>query len=402
MFMFPVSVMILVMVVFGGIGSVWGVVVGALLLQMLQSWFLEDLSQWLHALGRLVGIDWLQHVELASSIELIFGLILVMMMLYRRQGLIPAARRMPALTLDEQSAQPTRGTPLPLPPISVPRLHTRPVIGSKPEGDPGIAQGQSGGPLLEITDLTVRFGGLVALQSVDLRVPARWVVAVIGPNGSGKSTLFNVVTGLTAAERGNIRFAGEPVGRLGPHQVLERGVARTFQNIRLFPNLSVLDNVMVGMHARLDTGPLGAVLRLPASRHEEAAARERAREILAMFGNRLLPRADHPAASLSYANRRRTEIARALASQPRLLMLDEPTAGMNPAETLELADQIKNLNREGLTTLLIEHKLDVVARLADQVVVLDHGEKIAEGKPDAVRRDKAVIGAYLGRAAAYA
>ncbi|MBV8089609.1 MAG: branched-chain amino acid ABC transporter ATP-binding protein/permease [Alphaproteobacteria bacterium] len=403
MFMFPVSVMILVMVVFGGIGSVWGVVVGALLLQILQSWFLEDLSQWLHALGRLVNIDWLQHVELASSIELIFGLILVFMMLYRRQGLIPAPRQLQALTVDEQSVEPKRGTPLPFPPRPAPGLRTRPSIGSKPRGDPEIArEGQSSGPLLEITDLTVRFGGLVALHSVDLRVPARSVVAVIGPNGSGKSTLFNVVTGLTAAERGNIRFAGEPVGRLGPHQVLERGVARTFQNIRLFPNLSVLDNVMVGMHARLDTGPLGAVLRLPASRHEEAAARERAREILAMFGNRLLPRADHPAASLSYANRRRTEIARALASQPRLLMLDEPTAGMNPAETLELADQIKNLNREGLTTLLIEHKLDVVARLADQVVVLDHGEKIAEGKPDAVRRDKAVIGAYLGRAAAYA
>jgi branched-chain amino acid transport system permease protein len=390
MFMFPVSVMILVMVVFGGIGSVWGVVVGALLLQMLQSWFLEDLSQWLHALGRLLGIDWLQHVELASSIELIFGLILVLMMLYRRQGLIPAARRIPALTLDEQSAQPARGPSLPFP--------------SVPGGGAGMEQeGHSGGPLLEIADLTVRFGGLVALQSVDLRVPVGSVVAVIGPNGSGKSTLFNVVTGLTAAERGNIRFAGERVGRLRPHQVLERGVARTFQNIRLFPNLSVLDNIMIGMHARLDTGPLGAVLRLPASRREEAAARERAREILALFGNRLLPRADHPAASLSYANRRRTEIARALASRPRLLMLDEPTAGMNPAETLELADQIKSLNREGLTILLIEHKLDVVAMLADEVIVLDHGEKIAEGKPDAVRRDKAVIGAYLGRsAAAYA
>jgi branched-chain amino acid transport system permease protein len=380
MFMFPVSVMVLVMIVFGGIGSVWGVVVGALLLQILQSWFLEDLSGWLHALGRLVHIEWLQHVELASSIELIFGLILVLMMLYRRQGLIPAARRLPALSLDQQLVQPMR--------VEAP--------------PPALAVRANGGKLLEITDLTVRFGGLVALQSIELSVPENSVVAVIGPNGSGKSTLFNAITGLVPADSGDVCFAGEAIGRLRPHQVLERGIARTFQNIRLFPNLSVLENVVIGMHSRLDTGPLGAVLRIPRSRREEAAARERAGEILALFGNRLLPRVDHPAASLSYANRRRTEIARALASQPRLLMLDEPTAGMNPAETLELADQIKSLNRQGLTILLIEHKLDVVAMLADKVVVLDHGEKIAEGTPEEVRRNEAVISAYLGRAAVHA
>jgi branched-chain amino acid transport system permease protein len=383
MFMFPVSVMVLVMVVFGGIGSVWGVVVGALLLQILQSWFLEDLSGWLHVLGRLVRIEWLQHVELASSIELIFGLILVMMMLYRRQGLIPAARRIPALSLDQQLVEPVRGDPLPFPP-------------------PRAGEGQGGGPLLQITDLTVRFGGLVALQSVELSVSENSVVAVIGPNGSGKSTLFNAITGLVPADSGVVLFAGEAIGRLRPHKVLERAVARTFQNIRLFPNLTVLENVMIGMHARLGTGPLAAVLRMPKSRREEAAARDRAYEILALFGNRLLPRADHPAASLSYANRRRTEIARALATQPRLLMLDEPTAGMNPAETLELADQIRSLNRQGLTILLIEHKLDVVAMLAHKVVVLDHGEKIAEGTPDEVRRNEAVISAYLGRSAVHA
>ncbi len=382
MFMFPVSVMVLVMIVFGGIGSVWGVVVGALLLQILQSWFLEDLSQWLHALGRLVNVDWLQHVELASSIELIFGLILVLMMLYRRDGLIPAMRRVAPLSLDEQTAQVGRGG-----------------FG----GLPAIASATTaGGPLLEVSDLTVRFGGLVALRSVELSVPAQRVVAVIGPNGSGKSTLFNVVTGVVAADRGGIRLAGEEISRLPPHAILERGIARTFQNIRLFPNLTVLENVMIGMHARLDTGPVGALLRLPANRREEAAAREHAREILALFGNRLLPRADHLAASLSYANRRRTEIARALATQPKLLLLDEPTAGMNPAETLELADQIQSLNRNGLTILLIEHKLDVVAMLADRVIVLDHGEKIAEGTPEAVRRDEEVIRAYLGRSAAYA
>jgi branched-chain amino acid transport system permease protein len=394
MFMFPVSVMVLVMIVFGGIGSVWGVVVGALLLQILQSWFLQDLSQWLHALGRLVNIEWLQHVELASSIELIFGFILVLMMLYRREGLIPATRRVAALSVDEQTAQVGRGG-FDLFPGSLP--NPPPLAG---EG--GVGARTASGPLLEVSDLTVRFGGLVALRSVELSVPAQTVVAVIGPNGSGKSTLFNVVTGVVPASRGSIRFAREAIGRLRPHEILERGVARTFQNIRLFPNLTVLENVMIGMHARLDAGPVSALLRLPANRREEAAARERAREILALFGNRLLPRADHLAASLSYANRRRTEIARALATQPKLLMLDEPTAGMNPAETLELADQIQSLNRNGLTILLIEHKLDVVAMLADRVIVLDHGEKIAEGPPEAVRRDEEVIRAYLGRSAALA
>jgi branched-chain amino acid transport system permease protein len=381
MFGFPVSVMILVMIVFGGIGSVWGVVLGALILQMLQSWFLVDLSQWLHALGRLVHVDWLQRVELASSIELIFGLILVTMMLYRREGLIPAARRVASLTIEEQSAAPTRG-------------------GFDSLKGLGALDDAASGPLLEIDDLTVRFGGLVALNAVALAVPAHSVLAVIGPNGSGKSTLFNAVTGLVSADAGNIRFAGGDIAGAPPHIVLERGIARTFQNIRLFPNLTVLENVLIGMHARLSTGALDALLRLPRTLREEHEARERALEILAVFGNRLLPRAEHVVASLSYANRRRVEIARALASAPKLLLLDEPTAGMNPAETLELADQIKSLNRLGLTIVLIEHKLDVVVNLAERVIVLDHGEKIAEGSPAEIRRDEEVIRAYLGRSAA--
>jgi branched-chain amino acid transport system permease protein len=383
MFGFPVSVMILVMIVFGGIGSVWGVVLGALILQMLQSWFLEDLSGWLQSLGRLIHIEWLQHIELASSIELIFGLILVFMMLYRREGLIPATRRVAALTTEEQTAAPTRG-------------------GFEDLEGLGAVDESHIGPLLAIENLTVRFGGLVALRSVSLAVPAHSVLAVIGPNGSGKSTLFNAVTGIVPADEGSIRFAGEEIAGRPPHIVLERGIARTFQNIRLFPNLTVLENVLIGMHARLETGAVEALLRLPRTRREEHAARERAMEILAVFGNRLIPRADHVVSSLSYANRRRVEIARALASQPKLLLLDEPTAGMNPAETLELADQIKSLNRLGLSIVLIEHKLDVVVNLANTVVVLDHGEKIAEGSPAEVRRDEEVIRAYLGRSAAVA
>jgi branched-chain amino acid transport system permease protein len=334
-------------------------------------------------LGRFTGVEWLKHVELASSIELIFGLILVVMMLYRREGLIPATRRAPALTLAEQTAQVELATP-----GAIEKLR---VLGESVYRGPD--------PLLEIKDLTVRFGGLIALRSISLSVPSNSVVAVIGPNGSGKSTLFNAVTGLVVPASGMVRFAGQPIERLPPHLVLDRGMARTFQNIRLFPNLTVLENVMIGMHSRLHTGAVGALLRLPGTQREEAEARTHCLEILALFGNRLLPRVDHVVSSLSYANRRRVEIARALASRPKLLLLDEPTAGMNPAETLELAGQIKSLHQHGLSIVLIEHKLDVVVSLADNVVVLDHGEKIAEGTPDVVRRDEEVIRAYLGRSA---
>src|SRR5204863_4697162 len=309
MFGFPVSVMILVMIVFGGIGSVWGVVLGALILQLLQSWFLQDLSGWLHSLGRLIHVEWLQRIELASSIELIFGLILVLMMLYRREGLIPATRRVAPLTTEEQTAAPTRG-------------------GFEGLKGLGALEERGADPLLEISGLTVRFGGLVALREVSLAVPAHSVLAVIGPNGSGKSTLFNAVTGLVSAEAGQIRFAGAAIGGMPPHVVLDRGIARTFQNIRLFPNLTVLENILIGMHARLATGMLGAMLRMPANRREEEAAREQALAILATVGPNLLSRAEHVVSSLSYADRRRVEIARALASRPKLLLLDEPAAGM--------------------------------------------------------------------------
>jgi branched-chain amino acid transport system permease protein len=377
MFGFPVSVMILVMVVLGGMGSVWGVVLGAMILQLLQSWFLQDLTQWLHVLGAWVGSDTLQAIDLTQSIELIFGIILVLMMLYRRDGLIPAHRRATALTFEQQHAVVERVSNFALPGIAPPDAR--------------------GGPLLEVRDVTVRFGGLVALNSMSITVPEGGVLAVIGPNGSGKSTLFNVITGLTPAASGSIKFGGTELIGLSPDRILKVGAARTFQNIRLFNNLSVMDNVLVGAHSRLHSGPVRAVLRLPITRREEREAKDRVMEILSLFGNRLVPRVDQPVSALSYANRRRVEIARALASGPRLLMLDEPTAGMNPAETMELAEQLKQLHVLGLSILVIEHKLDVVVRLADTVVVLDHGEKLTEGLPDEVRRNEAVLDAYLGR-----
>jgi branched-chain amino acid transport system permease protein len=378
MFMFPVSVMLLVMIVFGGIGSIPGVVLGALILQLLQSWFLQDLTQWVHAFGAFTGIGFLQEIDLVQSIELIFGIILVGMMLYRREGLIPAQRAVTALSQAEQTAVPSRGG-------------FADVLA--PTGKP-VDRSQ---PLLEIRGLSKSFGGIRAVAGLDLTVMPGSIVAVIGPNGSGKTTFFNLVTGLTRPDAGRVLFAGADVTGLAPHVIVERGIARTFQNLRLFANMTVTDNVLVGTHARTATGALGAVVRPPGVRREEQAARLRAARVLGLFGNRLLPRAAHLARTLSYANRRRLEIARALVSEPRLLLLDEPTAGMNPTETLELTDQIRSLRDAGITILLIEHKLGVVNEIADYVIVLDHGEKIAEGRPEEVHRNEEVLRAYLGR-----
>ena len=253
--------------------------------------------------------------------------------------------------------------------------------------------------LLEIRGLQVTFGGLDALSSLDFHVNDGEIVSVIGPNGAGKTTFFNAISGMVPPTEGEILFDGESVLGLEPSQITEMGIARTFQNVRLFPNMTVVENLMVSQHCRTSQLFVGALFQTKAFKKEEREIRERAEEILAFFGTRLTGyRLDQPAFALSYATRRRLEIARAMATQPRLLLLDEPVAGMNPMETAELTGLIGRLRDEwGFTIVFIEHDMKVVRDVSDRVVVLDHGVPIAEGSYESVSTDPDVIEAYLGR-----
>ncbi|MGH2538815.1 MAG: ABC transporter ATP-binding protein [Candidatus Promineifilaceae bacterium] len=254
----------------------------------------------------------------------------------------------------------------------------------------------------EIKDLTKAFGGLVAINHLDMHVEAGEIVSVIGPNGAGKTTLFNLITAMIKPDSGEVVLDGQNLVGLRPNQVVERGVARTFQTVRLFPNMTVRQNVMVAQHSRSKSGIFAAILRTGAFRREEDEVRQRAEETLAFFGDRLVGyRFDQPAFVLSYANRRRLEIARAMATGAQMLLLDEPTAGMNPRETQELTKLIGQLRDEiGYTIVVIEHDMKVVRGVSDRVVVLDYGQKIAEGLYREVAENERVMEAYLGRKAA--
>jgi branched-chain amino acid transport system ATP-binding protein len=250
-------------------------------------------------------------------------------------------------------------------------------------------------PVLEVKGLTRRFGGVTAVDNVSFAVNGGEIFGLIGPNGAGKTTLFNVVTGITKPTTGRFLHDGEDVTGARPHQVARRGIARTFQNIRLFANLSALDNVMIGRHIHTRSGLLTGVLGLPPGPAEERAVRERARELLGLMG--LSKREGVKARNLPYGDQRRLEIARALALEPKVLLLDEPAAGMNPAEKTSLSDFIRRLRGDfDLTVLLIEHHVPLVMGLCDRIAVLDFGKLIALGDPGVVRRDPAVVEAYLG------
>ncbi|MFP3915995.1 MAG: ABC transporter ATP-binding protein [Actinomycetota bacterium] len=255
--------------------------------------------------------------------------------------------------------------------------------------------------LLEIRNLKKAFGGVQAIGGVDVTVDQGEIVSIIGPNGAGKTSLFNIVSGFFPPDEGEIIFEGINIAGHSPSDITKAGIARTFQNVRLFPNLTVLENVKVGQHCRTHRGAWSAIFQTPGFKREERIIEEKAKDVLSFFGTRLVGyRFDQPAFVLSYANRRRLEIARAMATEPTLILLDEPTAGMNPRETAELTELIGKLRSDrGMTVLMIEHDMRVVGEVSDRVIVLDHGIKIAEGPYEEVSTNEDVIEAYLGRPA---